>query len=333
MKEKIFEKKLQALKELGVKYKWTFHISEEGNYYIKNSYQRTITYDYYNVTKNLINRLGTEKIVPSYHEIIMLTKTGKFLQKNRRSVGFKPLNRTEYPDLWHIGRKSEWVLDKSVSFICCKLATQFSSFKEFKNFLGFEFVNEQDFNNLCSNGLQLVIFYKNRTQEERVNLMQLVKVVSNSDILDVIRMSRELNIEVIIPAGKNSFRELHDYLSFEQNKLNSPLLEVKVEIENFNIPYTYEVVTTNVRLKERGEINRHCIGGYGRKMLKDLFLVIGDSWDCHITKSDVWQISQIRGFANSEAPKDMVDIVNLALKRAEIKIKNCTPSAEAMFTN
>lgn len=327
MKEKIFEKKLQALKELGVKYKWTFHISEEGNYYIKNSYQRTITYDYHNVTKNLINRLGTEKIVPSCHEIIMLTKTGKFLQKNRRSVGFKSLSRIEYPGLWHIGRKSEWILDKSVSFISCKLATQFSSFKEFKNFLGFEFVNEQDFNNLCSmsTGLQLAIFYKNRTQEERVNLMQLVKVVSMSDIMDVIRMSRELNIEVIIPGGKNSFRELHDYLSFEQNKPNSPLLEVKVEIENFNIPYTYEVVTTNVRLKERGQINRHCIGGYGRKMLKDLFLVIGDSWDCHITKSDVWQIAQIRGFANSEAPKDMVDIVNLALKRAEIKIKNCTP--------
>ena len=36
MKEKIFEKKLQALKELGVKYKWTFHVSEKGDYYIKN---------------------------------------------------------------------------------------------------------------------------------------------------------------------------------------------------------------------------------------------------------------------------------------------------------
>jgi len=57
MKEKIFEKKLQALKELGVRNNWSFHVSEEGNYYIKSSYPRLISYNYHNITENLMNRL------------------------------------------------------------------------------------------------------------------------------------------------------------------------------------------------------------------------------------------------------------------------------------
>jgi len=321
----VFEKKLANLKALGEKKRWTFHISEEGNYYIKNSYQTTITYDYYNVTKNLLKKLDTEKMVKVCQEIVMLTKTGKFLQKNKKTIGFKDLNRATYPTLWYIGRKSEWVLSKSAIFVNCRLATQFASFKEFKNFLGFDFIDEAKFELLCVKSLKLVMLYANRTKEERVSLVKLVEVVPPSDIVDVINMERALNVSVIIPAGKNSFRELHDDLMFEQNKLNSALLEVEVEIKNFDIPYAYEVIESSVRLEERGQTNRHCIGNYSRKLLRDLFLTIDNKYDCHIMKSDVWEIAQIRGFANSGAPQEMINTINRALKSATVTITNKTP--------
>ena len=327
MNKKVFEKKLQALKEFGERYNWHFKTSAAGNYYLISSIRPQIKeWSAYNVTKATLNKIGETFEIPPICAIIMLTKTGKFLRKDLKSNKFIPINRHTYPELWYIGKKSEWILSKGETFRHLRLATQFSSFNEFKKFLGFEFISDNDFETLCDTNIELPILFANRTKQDRINLMQLYNNVVISDILDVLNMSKKLDKEVVIPSGKNSFEELHKELTLETYKINNPLFEVNVEIKNFDIPYSYEIVTSNYQLKERGRVNKHCIGSYADRMKTDLFIVIDGKYDAHIhiekwgAKKDTWQLSQIRGYANCTPPIEMRDSISEALEKASINI-------------
>ncbi len=327
MKKDIFEKKLKALEKYATDMQFLpeMKTSKNGNYYIQASNEKAHhLWSSYNVTKSTIGKIGTAFSYPVRHKVIMLTKTGKFLTND--SGKFKDIGVKRYKELWFIGRKCEWLLEYDL-LQAFRLPRQFYNLNEFKKWLGYEFISDEKFREYMQNQLfiQIVIHFKTKTKEERINLISLLSESTANEINDTINMSQQLREDFILPKSKNRLKEIHDNFA---KRIEIKDVNVEVKLENFVIPYEYSIITNSRQLLKRGQDNHHCIGSYYLKLRHDLFLNI-DKYDAHIQFTGKhWEIAQIRGFANCEAPIELINIVNIALKDCNIIIKEIEPQVE-----
>jgi hypothetical protein len=331
MKKEIFEKKLKALseyKEQSPEYDSGLKTSESGNHYISTTFEKECrTYNAFNVTKSGIDKLGTIFEFPSQQNLIMLTKTGKFIVKEKGQ--WKNITKN-YKDLYYIGRKCEWVLQFE-ELQKVRVARQFSSLNNFKKWLGYEFISDDEFSSLIYNidNIELLIKFKLKDKNERVNLISLLNLGQGSTLKDTLTMVEQLQQTCSIPRGATALKELHDDLSKQIKVKNTPFVEVEVSLTKFNIPWDYKIIQTSYELVERGIINKHCIGSYYYRLDYDLFLVI-EGYDCHIASSGGWKVSQMRGFANKQAPQDMIETIDKALKKCSVGIKTVSKNEVEM---
>jgi len=321
--KKVFQKKLEALEKYHLTnpdYSEEVKTSEKGNHYITTNQSKAIrTYNSYNITKSVVDKLGTNFTFPANQRVIMLTQTGKFIVKEES--GWKNLTKN-YGKLYYIGKKFEWILQyPELKYF--RIAKQFSSLNSFKKWLEYEFISDDEFISLLNDkfNIELLIEFKLKSKDERVNLINLLKIGETQTVKDTLNMMEQLDIKHEIPKGKNALKELHDSLSRQIKVKNTPFIEVKVTLEDFHIPWDYKVIQTSYELIERGIENKHCIGSYYNSLFNDIFLVI-EGYDCHVRKNyeNKWYISQMRGTYNKDAPQEMRNIISKSLEKIKVNI-------------
>ena len=170
---KQFEKKLQFFKDY-VKNKYNKEVieSENGNYYayLDNWKEVSKYYNSYNITKATVHKIGEVFVYPnSDRQMLMLTKksTFKYFHKFWRGI-----NKHMFPELYYYNRKCSWVRNESEFDM--KICEQFKSLEEFKVWLGYSFLSDNDFRKIykffandlfkkideCKRSKILLVYYK-----------------------------------------------------------------------------------------------------------------------------------------------------------------------------
>lgn len=352
-KNNFFKEKLALIKELYPDKE--IKVSKTGNYYVQLSSQKLEIDNFYNspnrVTKNLLKTMGHVKgKTREEHEILLLGHDdGKVLYKplgNGKitssykvlSGGFSHMLNLVNSKIYNIavvGKKYEWIKNHP-ELRDVKLAYQFSSLKEFKNFLGYRFINVEDFIYLFDfdsqpdntefgmvrstnnfNATKFCLFYgHNLTHKCRVNIVYLIQRGKEFKLKDTIDMMISQGDIRPIPKSPEKLTELHDELVTIQNLKNLNEYDDKpVELSEHykkiiecctQTGLKFDVLDSPRKLAERGILQHHCLASYVGRLRDDLFLSIhiddNDRYEAHIDQTTVRQIC---GYNNKRAPQEL----------------------------
>lgn len=154
MKKIYVDEKIKLYNEI---YKGVVQISKSNNYYVKHTINKVkikTKNTPFNITKNNFENLFKEIKFEKEESIIsMLKPTGSLLVKYRKDTKFKQatlksLNSIyifkELIPIFLIGKKYQWIQDYP-EYWNYKLPIQFSSHREFIDFLGYDFLTEEAF--------------------------------------------------------------------------------------------------------------------------------------------------------------------------------------------
>lgn len=326
---------------------------------------------------NFFKDYGSYREIPEGNTIFMVTKSGGIKIKTAKSNRFQNMTRkstmslnyhlsSQAQDLWfnnykkrngevpeqsfhyHVrkffykGKKNEWVLDR----LDCdgfEFFRSFSSLKEAKIFLGYDFLGDDEFYEFLGDSRKIcLIFYAAVLEKsDRVALVHHFREKRVEYLVDMWNMlmgSRESGAELdnfSIPANHEKLREIHDDLTFEFNKskaltynneeifYESPLFEV---FDKNNLKY--EIINSERSLYLTGCKSHHCIASRNTSMNTDLFVTFfweGESYDCQFKHNKVYEF---RGYKNKNRPDELYRIVSNALSTIAAKPQFCNENNE-----
>jgi hypothetical protein len=230
--------------------------------------------------------------------------------------------------IFFIGKKCEWMF-KYPNIWDIRYFTGFNSAKEAKNYLGYNFISESDFYSLLRGNNQSfgVMVTARRSEEEKVNLIHLLRNDHFISLNDYIRMAEGNGHPWKIPRGVNKLTELHDREVFISNKgkieeyspVKTYYLSQCFRIWN-DLKLTYKVLDSPRAMYLEGVKQSHCIGSYcqknSNKVSSDSMFVRFEwkdsAYDIQINMMSGSKI-QFKGKHNTPAPKDLVDLVGQGL--------------------
>ena len=222
-------KKLEVLHKFAQQYGYEVQVSKKGNsYIILESLQGNIEryYTAFSVTKNTLHKIGTKiKYNRTLQTILILGQRG-FLYKdsgNYQLLTYKIVanNNIRFPilkDLFFFNRKCEFLRhDKKSMFLPIKFLQSFTSWKEVKNYLGFTFINTEQFQKL---DLALVLKYNQYNKQDVYKLVTLL--TGNHELKgrfeDCKNMLFNSNTPLTkLPTSIGAIDRLHDQLVYEAN--------------------------------------------------------------------------------------------------------------------
>jgi hypothetical protein len=352
MKNEIFKKK----KKLFAKCVEEVKVTPKGMYY---GITKLETPDYENhvevytarsVTKTTLHKIGKVHKQKEKFDCLALKPNGTILLKttyypvytkidlhvlftmNRRYGRAKIEKKLAH--LIAYGTSFEWMLPFK-NLWQFAITSEFSSFKDFKNFLGFDFINERDFlffilkeDKIDSLLIRLLLENYHKKTPSIVNIIHH----ESTYISEIISMYKQLELEIHIPKGKNALRKIHNQLVFKLNEKNiNEFSDEKIEIKtNFfellvqkNIHF--KILDSPRKMFVQGLQQRHCIASYVEEMHSYLFVTIqhkGEDYDIQIRKKDK-VIIQFKGIHNKETPQDLEkEIQDLIAKVNYIEIED-----------
>jgi len=311
---------------------------------------------------NFFRDYGTYREIPETNTILMVTKSGglkikapnsnrfvnmtrKLLMRNhyglstdqnavwmdayKQKHGEEPSNNFNYQirKWFYKGRKNEWTLDRPE----CdgyEFFRSFSSLKEVKMFLGYEFLSDDVFYEFLQDNRKIILmFYAATLQKpDRVALSHHLKKKRIGYLIDMWNMLNDARQEgaelesFTIPANHEKLREIHDDLTFKFNQskalaysdeeiyYESPLFE---ELKKKGLKF--EVITSARKLYLIGCRSHHCIATRTSSMNTDLFISFvweGKNYDCQFKKNAMYEF---RGYKNEYRPDELHRVVEHAL--------------------
>jgi hypothetical protein len=281
MLKKIRDKRIQVFKETYP----DFTTTKAGNFMYKINHKRVdinIEHSGYSVTKGLLKKLGTTETINRGIEdgIVLMCTTGKMLIKWNEGRNFKRMTLKDvmqYSKLatfYFIGRKYEY-LENYPLLWSYRLFQNFTSLKEAKMFLGYDFISDEDFYLLVeilrikggekAEDLQKIgvdrmdwrgSFYGGvdiiKILAGGINKVNTAYLISNGlkgkkdldTLVDYVGMCLENDIPCHIPKGRNLLHELHDFVSI---KLAKEKLDKASDVQYYkaepvkNVPFYEEV--------------------------------------------------------------------------------------------
>lgn len=329
-------------------------VSKSGNSYIEILFDDSIKTQQYklqpwNVSPTSMNKIG--KIWARNVKngcIILLSKQGKIYFKLTEDSRFKKLNKNTFrqiisPDskpfrllikLYYFNKRAEWISQPQYNmFFGFKLAESFKSFKEFKNYLGFDFISES----------QMLALFEKIQFNPYINAQFICDIVlHNLDrvvlantktswtyIADIVKMSKQLDFPIEIYESDSKNKERHNDLvkTLNQKSLND-LSDEDVTLEGtfineMNNNFQIEWLTSPRKLAIAGLRNKHCIGSYASSLDKFVFFSIVDD-EGHIEfqiNPTTKEIVQANGYKNQrKVPQEMKETINLILKNESLWI-------------
>jgi hypothetical protein len=351
MLKKLVDKRIELFKTIYPNYK----ISKKGNYYIeigdKKENSRIIQYTGYNVTKGLIDKLGTAKevITHQYDYVLLMTPRGVFKilhNKRGKRASFKNFTMKDltyhahnlgHPvaDIFFVGRKYEYLRDYP-NLHRYRIAQNFTSLKELKCFLGFDFINDDEFYNLIciGNNLDQDIIKWLIKAESKSNIHRLITRKGSTELFTLLedyeRMCGQQGLKMEIPAGYNKLKELHDEVVYEKNKgridsysdtqvYSMRPIDGSFETKWNDFGITFKQLNTPRELFIRGLKQNHCIGSYGDDLDSYAFYTLtwkGVEYDLMISKEGM--LRQFHGSRNSHPPVELYNFVNQTVPRFKL---------------
>ncbi len=329
-------------------------ITEKGTYQgIIKSRMPKFTEEVYNartVTKSTLYKIGKTYIKKRKEDYLALKPNGTVLIKTAHYPIYKKLDlyllstmsrvfdgtniEKKIANVVAYGTSFQWLLSfKNLWYF--SIAAEFSSLKEFKNFLGFDFLNSKQFllvilkeGNIDSLFIQLCL------QNYHTKTPSILNCIYHDStyIQEIISMYNQLELEIHIPKGKNALRKVHNKLVFKLNEkdingFSNERIEIKTNFFNLleQKKMYFKVLDSPRKMFVQGLQQRHCIASYVEEMLSYLFVTIhykGKDYDIQIHKDDT-SIVQFKGMYNIEVPQELQDeIEGLVTKITHIKIED-----------
>ncbi len=344
-KRKLFEKCVEEVK-----------VTKKGMYYgvIKLEYSEyensDEVYTARSVTKLTLHKIGQPTKEKAKKDYLALKPNGTVLIKTSTYPIYKKLDLNTFfymerkyrqenierdvSNLIVYGTSQEWLLEFRILWQFAIVA-EFSSFKLFKNFLGFDFISTKKFISLITiedrinaSIIRLLIEHYYKKTPSILNIIYH----DSTYVSEILSMYYELDLEFYIPKGKNALRKIHNGLVFKLNEKDiNDFSNEKIDIKtNFFELLTqkdirFKILDSPRKMFVQGLQQRHCIASYVREMLSYLFITIqyqGKEYDIQIHKEDT-SIVQFKGMYNAEVPQKLQqDIENLIKKITHIKIED-----------
>lgn len=343
MLKKIVDKRIEQFKKDFPEHK----VSKGGNlFYAHNEHESEMgsTYTVFNVTKGTIKKLGQAKrwTVKKSQYVFLITPTGRMMIKSGKSNRFKQCSMKDtfsYPSItntFFIGRKYEY-LKAYPNLHIYNFFQGFTTLKDAKVFLGFDFISDSDFYNMFPtfNGYRhgfspiIMKYVIESPDEEKPNLVALLSKAESplrviTELEDYHDMAEKVGLEKKIPAGRNKLRELHDEATDKFNEGKADNYSDEVE---YKMVSTREDKTTfEDDWKERGLVfvkldtprklflegikQKHCIGNYGSSLYYCSFYRIMFNDELYnVQIQNDGNIRQFYGYMNRIPPKELTDIV------------------------
>lgn len=345
---KLYKKRIEILKEIA--YDGEVYLSKRGSYYCHlKEPDRTVVntkYNYSNVTKSTINRLGESFTYPSSDcTIVTLSKANKLSlisNKSIKSLTSKVIKGSSFTDkllkIFLYNKKAEWIKDNPKWFNL-RIATQFSSLKEMKNWFGYDFISCSKFEEFFTVDKWGLLCYS-KGREDLANIISTK--TSSNEIEDSLRMSKYCGVDIKIHKSKEKNKKNHDYLVKLYNlKKKTEITQPKYEYETefFNrlteIGLEWEHLNTEYLLLEEGKRQYHCIGSKGSSLRTSLFLSIlykdkrysleikdtRSPYSYGKRESKIPVLLEIRGKYNSVAPIELIKLIKDNLLSFKITVK------------
>lgn len=307
-------------------------------------------YTVHSVTKSTLHKIGQINEKQTKNNYLALKPNGTVLIKLASYPVYKKLDlhtfflmyrryrratlEKKIAKLIAYGTSFEWLLEFKELWLFT-IAAEFSSFREFKNFLGFSFLDTKQFlsfiskeNRIDSLFIRLLIgnYYKKTPS--------IVNIIYHDAtyVREVLSMYNQLELEIHIPKGKNALRKIHNQLVFKLNEKDiEQFSDERIEIKtNFfqllsqkNIHF--KLLDSPRKMFVQGLQQRHCIATYVEQMHSYLFVTIqykGEDYDIQIHKKDR-SIVQFKGIHNKETPPYLQkEIEDLLPKITHIEIED-----------
>lgn len=328
--------------------------SKNDNYYIEliisnDKVNKEYKLSPWSVSPKTINQIGKGWTLTTNHSIlVMVNSKNEILVKLFNENRFKKLNKNVIRQnsgisriysllikLYYLGKKAEWVSDPKYNmFFSFKLAESFKSFKEFKNYLGFDFISEDAMLKLFTK----ISFnpYTNGQFICDIILHDLDRVVlANTTtkwtyLADMINMFKQMNLPIEIYESDSRNKEVHNHLVKLINQKSLDVLsdeDVRTYtgdfVEELNKLYEVEWLTSPRKLAIAGLRNKHCIGTYAHSLRDCLFFSIlheNEYYEFQVRLSDT-KIIQVHGYKNSTAPNSIISDVDLLIQTYGIESK------------
>lgn len=361
MNKKILDKKRQYLHSLGEVF-----TAKSGAEYVhlkKNMVECERQFTPFSTTKGNYAKLGTKtKYRKSENEILLLSKTGVFMYKSGKDTKFRRLGwrdvkapacfgkKTPITTAFLIGRKCEWLLNymEKYSWLCAVAMTQnFNSLKEFKNFLGFTFLGEQEFlDAFCKtkDRMELCISAKKHLGEKYLPYIAATTTLGFNYFQDIMKMCTELGEKPRWFKSATRVRQFHDELVMKANL--SSLEKYSKDVYTYDSKYfeawvdlglNVEILDTPRKVAEQGVKQHHCLAFYADSLDNNMFLTFdwqGEKYDMQVNNHG---IVQLYGKYNCSPPKELEDIIYAANKRLDgkhpyfsVKVNRSEPTLQRM---
>lgn len=332
MLKKLSEKKIALFKE----YFPDYSISKKGNFYVKNGVskkKRRVVIGGISITKNMLSRLGEvrEWETEVAQEVLMLTPRGRMMVSQSgsafKTVTLRNLSRgnDKIADIFFIGRKYEWMKDYP-ELASYRYFQGFNSLAEAKNYLGFDFINNEQFYSMFSNfsyrnGYDIMSIILRSTNKANIHsLLSSLESHNISLLYDYINLCEPGQID--FPAGKNKLKELHDQKVFELQKEDAENYSKQVRYKYEDVEFEKDWTNRGIEFKQlqtpyemyiTGLQQKHCIGtNYMHRLSMDSFYTI--TWkgnDYQIQIYSKGSVGEFNGYNNRvRPPQDLMDLIN-----------------------
>ena len=119
----------------------------------------------------------------------------------------------------------------------------------------------------------------------------------------------------------NAIKREHDDIVLRANNKNTPALKIpkNSKFKNVNLPENFEHIKTKKRLILESQIQRHCVATYAYLINEDKCSIYSTiykdkRYTIEIRKSrNKYYIAQIKGMFNSDAPTELIELINSKL--------------------
>lgn len=322
-----------------------YETSTKGNLYHRlnpSTVEHQLNFTGFSATKAQLKKIGTvEKYITKTEDALFLIvpETGKFLIKDKtkryggayfKRVTIKDLIR--YPilaDTFFVGRKFEYLKDYP-NLWNFRLCQNFTSLKELKVFMDYEFISDKKFYSIFELNYSsdyILYMYKTKNKPDIVSLFTNNKGNHTKIfqlIYDTMGLARAINVTFEIPAGLNKLQDIHDdftkimntrklsvcskEIDYDLKPINEPGKMFFLEYWN-NIGVQYRKLETQYDMLEQGIKQTHCLGS---KDLRDntfySITYMDKSYEIQIHPNS-GLITQFLGKYNTQPPEELKSMI------------------------
>lgn len=148
-------------------------------------------------------------------------------------------------------------------------------------------------------------------------------------IHDYVRMaiyySKSKKVNLKIKSIKRIYEE-HDKLTKELYERETPTIKIKKnsKFRNLKLDEEFEKITTKKRLIQETRQQKHCVWSYGKDINNDNCMIYSTIFNekrytLEIRKKrNKYILAQIQGFRNSEAPQELINIIETQLSKQKV---------------